>query len=171
MSDRLSTRNRFTRRLTMVGVVGAMIVGFLPLGLGVTAAGAATATGGQYVPITPVRIADTRTGSTFPNAGQTMQAGGSVTVALPSSFAGASAVALNVTATNTTGSGFFTVYPAGRTRPLASSLNYAPGANVPNFVIVPVASNSITIYNGPPGGNGRLVLRWKGGATTDLDVA
>src|ERR1035437_9926056 len=155
MSDRLSTRNRFTRRLTMVGVVGAMIVGFLPLGLGVTAAGAATATGGQYVPITPVRIADTRTGSTFPNAGQTMQAGGSVTVALPSSVAGASAVALNVTATNTTGSGFFTVYPAGGTPPLASSLNFSPGANVPNFVIVPVgASNSITIYNGPPGGDG-----------------
>jgi hypothetical protein len=139
----------------MVGVVGAMVVGFLPLGLGVTAAGAAPATGGQYVPITPVRIADTRTGSTFPNAGQTMQAGGSVTVALPSSVAGASAVALNVTATNTTGSGFFTVYPAGGTLPLASSLNFSPGANVPNFVIVPVgANNSITIYNGPPGGNG-----------------
>jgi hypothetical protein len=155
MRDGSSRRNRLTRGLTMAGVVGAMVVGFLPLGLGVTAAGAATATGGQYVPITPVRIADTRTGSTFPNAGQTMAAGGSVTVALPSSVAGASAVALNVTATNTTGSGFFTVYPAGGTLPLASSLNYAPGANVPNFVIVPVgANNSITIYNGPPGGDG-----------------
>jgi hypothetical protein len=155
MRDGSRRRNRLTRGLTMAGVVGAMVVGFLPLGLGVTAAGAATATGGQYVPITPVRIADTRTGSTFPNAGDTMAAGGSVTVALPSSVAGASAVALNVTATNTTGSGFFTVYPAGGTLPLASSLNYAPGANVPNFVIVPVgANNSITIYNGPPGGDG-----------------
>ena len=155
MRDGSSRRNRLARGLTMVGVVGAMIVGFLPLGLGVTAAGAATATGGQYVPITPVRIADTRTGSTFPNAGQTMQAGGSVTVALPSSVAGASAVALNVTATNTTGSGFFTIYPTDGTLPLASSLNFSPGANVPNFVIVPVgANNSITIYNGPPGGDG-----------------
>ncbi len=84
-----------------------------------------------------------------------MAAGGSVNVQLPASVAGAQAVALNVTATNTTGSGFLTVYPTGGSLPLASSVNYAPGANVPNFVIVPVGTgNQVTIYNGPPNGTG-----------------
>lgn len=84
-----------------------------------------------------------------------MAAGGSINVQLPASVQGASAVALNVTATDTTGSGFFTVYPTGAVLPTVSSLDYTPGANVANFVIVPVgSSNQITIYNGPPKGTG-----------------
>ncbi|TMD71527.1 MAG: hypothetical protein E6I81_10325, partial [Chloroflexi bacterium] len=54
--------------------------------------------------------------------------------------AGVSAVVMNVTATNTSSAGFFTVYPTGVTRPLASNLNWAAGVTVPNRVIVPVGS-------------------------------
>ena len=63
--------------------------------------------------------------------------------------AGVSAVVMNVTATNTSSAGFFTVYPTGVTRPLASNLNWAAGVTVPNRVIVPVGSTGkVTFYNG-----------------------
>jgi hypothetical protein len=159
MNDGMITNRGFARRLTMAAVVTAMIVGLFSLGMGVASAATpnvTTSTGGAYTALaTPTRIADTRAGSGLPNAGQTMTAGGSIVVQLPASVAGAAAVALNVTATNTTGTGFFTVYPTGGSLPVVSSLNYLPGETVPNFVIVPVGtSNQITIYNGPPKGTG-----------------
>ncbi len=48
-----------------------------------------------------------------------------------------SAVALNVTATNTTADGFLTVSPLGA-RPATSSLNWSAGETVPNAVITKV---------------------------------
>ena len=142
----------------MAAVVTAMIVGLFSLGMGVASAATpnVTSIGGAYTALaTPTRIADTRAGSGFPNAGQTMPAGGSIVVQLPASVQGTAAVALNVTATNVTGTGFFTVYPTGGALPLVSSLNFTPGTTVPNFVIVPVGTNNqVTIFNGPPNGTG-----------------
>ncbi len=51
---------------------------------------------------------------------------------------GVGSVALNVTVTNPTATGFLTVWPAGAERPLASNVNYGPFQTVPNMVIVPV---------------------------------
>ena len=48
----------------------------------------------------------------------------------------ASAVALNVTAVAAAAPGYATVYPCGAPRPIASNLNFATGATVPNAVIV-----------------------------------
>src|SRR5205085_229195 len=48
--------------------------------------------------------------------------------------AGATAVVLNVTATNTTAASFLTVWPAGEIRPTASNLNWVAGGTVPNLV-------------------------------------
>jgi hypothetical protein len=50
--------------------------------------------------------------------------------------ASATAVVLNVTATESTAAGFVTAWPAGGPRPLASTLNFAPGDNVANLVMV-----------------------------------
>ena len=47
-------------------------------------------------------------------------------------------MSLNVTVTNTAGSGFATVYPCG-SRPNVSSLNYPAGGTVANAVIVGLA--------------------------------
>ena len=159
MNDGMITNRGLARRLTMAAVVTAMIVGLFSLGMGVASAATpnvTTSTGGAYTALaTPTRIADTRAGSGFPNAGQTMAAGGSIVVQLPASVQGTAAVALNVTATNVTGTGFFTVYPTGGSLPLVSSLNFTPGTTVPNFVIVPVGTNNqVTIFNGPPNGTG-----------------
>ena len=62
--------------------------------------------------------------------------------------ANATAVVLNVTATNTTGPGFVTAYPAGQTLPLASNLNpERAGQNIPNLVTVPIgAGGQIAVY-------------------------
>jgi hypothetical protein len=57
----------------------------------------------------------------------------------------ASAVSLNVTATEPLGNGFVTVYPCGD-RPLASNLNFAAGQTVPNAVITPLGPDSILCF-------------------------
>ena len=92
-----------------------------------------------YVPVTPYRILDSRTGQGFPlrrvNAGETF------TLALPSVPAGSSAVVLNMTITNSADRGFVTVYPTGVTRPLASTLNVdAVGQTIANLATVPIGS-------------------------------
>ncbi len=82
-----------------------------------------------------------------------VQAGTSVPMnvnvqAMGSGFASqVTAVALNVTVTQTAGSGYLTVYPAGAARPLASSIDYAAGVSVPNMAIVPVGPDgTINVY-------------------------
>ncbi|MEN9506974.1 MAG: hypothetical protein RI958_2900 [Actinomycetota bacterium] len=57
------------------------------------------------------------------------------------------AVALNITATQTEGSGFVTVYPCGD-RPGTSNLNFVAKQTVPNLVIAPVSADGrICIYS------------------------
>ena len=63
---------------------------------------------------------------------------------------GALAVALNVTATRTTGSGYITVYPCG-TRPTASSLNFILGRTVANNVVAPLSADGLLcVYASTP---------------------
>jgi hypothetical protein len=99
-----------------------------------------------YTAVTPVRLLDTR------NGGSPLGAGGvrnlTVVGVTPGAPAGASAVVLNVTVTNTTAASFLTVYPTGAAQPLASSLNWAAGTTIPGLVTVPVgAGGAITMFN------------------------
>ena len=60
---------------------------------------------------------------------------------------GATAVAVNVTATDTTANGFLSVNPAA-TPPTTSDLNWMAGHTVANLVIAKLSSTgTITIYN------------------------
>lgn len=117
----------------------------------------ATPAAGVYVPVTPFRILDTRQCapcgapigpySTPFDTGTIRQlqvtGGGGV---IPSS--GVTAVVLNVTATDTTQSGFFTLYPHGAGRPNSSNVNFVAGQTVPNLVQVAVgASGQVDLYN------------------------
>lgn len=62
--------------------------------------------------------------------------------------AGASAVALNITAVTPSQPGFITVWPCDVTRPDASNLNFAVGGAVANSVIAPVgASGKVCFYS------------------------
>jgi hypothetical protein len=104
---------------------------------------------GLYNPLVPARLLDTRTGL----GGATRVApGGTVSLQVTGRgnvpATGVSAVVLNVTATNPSGSSYVTVWPDGAPRPLASSLNFVAGQTVPNRVIVAVgAGGRVDLYN------------------------
>jgi YVTN family beta-propeller protein len=95
-----------------------------------------SATASRYVAVVPGRLLDTRTDGAMPGAGSTTRVTVAGRLGVPD---GATAVALNVTATDTTAPGFVTVWPAGLDRPEASNLNVErAGQTIPNLVIVPI---------------------------------
>ncbi len=108
-------------------------------------------TGNGFHPVDPVRVLDSRPDTqvgpySSPWAFGTTRdvtVGGLLTVPI-----GADAAVLNVTATDTTGSSFLTVWPAGQTRPTASSLNWTPGVTIPNAVTGKLGTaGKISVYN------------------------
>jgi hypothetical protein len=112
----------------------------------------AGSTAGSYVPITPTRVVDTRSGSGLSSAGMTLGAGGALSFTATGAgngpSTGVTAALMNVTVTNTTAASYLTAYPEGATQPLASNLNWVPGETVANRVIVPVSSTGrVTLYN------------------------
>ncbi len=107
--------------------------------------------GGEFSALpTPTRICDTRAGSGTQCTGHPMAANSTMTVqvtGLAGVPAGATAVVINVTATNTTSAGYLTVFPSG-TPPLASNLNWGAGMTVPNLVVATLnSSGGVTVYN------------------------
>jgi hypothetical protein len=98
-------------------------------------------TGSQLVPMTPSRIADTRSGN--PVNGPVTPAQPTITInpagapGLPSvgSYHG---LVVNLTATAPTAGGWLTAYPSNATLPSASNLNFGAGQTVPNLVVVGV---------------------------------
>ena len=101
---------------------------------------------GQYIPITPVRILDTRLSHQTMGPNATLDVPVAGQGGLPAS--GISAVVLNVTVTNSTSGSYLTVYPTGVSRPLASNLNWPAGQTIPNLVEVALGSGgNVTIYN------------------------
>jgi len=109
-----------------------------------------------YNAVSPARLMDTRPGSTTidgisagggpvgPGGARTLKVSGRGGV--PAS--GIGAAVLNVTATGPTTGGFVTAHPADQARPLASTLNFAPGQTIPNLVICKVSpGGEISFYN------------------------
>ncbi len=131
--------------------------------------------GGRYVPLTPTRITDTRTG----NTPTPIPSNGTLDVQVPTNLvpAGATSVALSVTAVDATSSGFLNVYPTGATANTTSVVNFVPGAPgcttpdcvVPNLVIAQISpSGQLTIHNGPAiGGSVDVVVDLQGYFTTN----
>ena len=98
---------------------------------------------GSFLAQQPTRVADSRIGMGVARA--RLEAGQTMTLTVAGADAGA--VALNVTAVSSTATSFLTVWPAGGPRPLASSLNMAPGGTVPNALVVATTGGRITLYN------------------------
>ena len=117
----------------------------------VSATPIAGAAAGSVTPISPWRILDTR--SPTLNQGQTgpLGAGQVATVQVTDGQhvpTTAIAAILNVTATDTTASSFMTVFPADKSFPPTSNVNFGAGQTVPNAVEVGLSSSGqIKIFN------------------------
>jgi hypothetical protein len=101
-------------------------------------------TGAGFHGTVPARLLDTRAGVGAP-AGR-LAAGDVVTLPITGrSEAGipadASAIVLNVTATEPEAAGYVTVWPCDQPQPAASNLNVDGSATVPNLVIAPVSAD------------------------------
>ncbi len=114
--------------------------------------------GARYHPVVPSRLLDTREDAGGPvGQGRTRNLLVTGRGGVPAS--GASAVVLNVTVTEPTAHSHLIAYPAGRDRPLASNLNYAPGQTVPNLVIATVGQSppgEVSLFNAT--GNAHIVV-------------
>ena len=105
----------------------------------VDTAGAASAATSAYVAVSPTRVLDSRIGLGVPGrlvarSSFVLDIGGLAPVPT-----GASAVVLNVTATNPTGPGFVSAWPADKTQPTTSVINFeSPGQTIANLVTVPM---------------------------------
>ncbi len=113
-------------------------------------------TGPAYTPLSPARLLDTRpgeptidtqaagTGPLTPGTPITLQITGRGSV--PTT--GVAAVALNLTATQSTTPSYITAWPTNEPRPTASNLNTDPGQDTPNLVITKLDPNGqINLYN------------------------
>ena len=110
---------------------------------------------GRFNALVPARRFDSRINQNSNGTIVPIGQAGTFTLALVGQLPSAShwsSVLVNITATNATAGGFFTVYPAGDTLPKASNLNFTAGQTVANAVIVkvgptPAANSGITIFN------------------------
>ncbi len=119
--------------------------------------------GTSYVPMTPVRLLDTRydtplsettvdgidqgTGAFPPHGEFDLEIGGRA--GIPATIG---AAVLNVTAVTPPGTGYVTAWPFATSQPLASNLNLNPSLTIPNLVIAGVGSrtgnSAASLYNG-----------------------
>lgn len=107
---------------------------------------------GEYTPLTPVRILDTRTGNgrngVIAPLGENRSFAVQVTGRGGVAASGVSAVVMNVTVTQPTASSHLRVWPAGEDRPLVANLNFVAGQTVPNLVTVAVGANGrVNVFN------------------------
>ncbi len=123
--------------LTTVGIadVAIDVFGY------VTSDGAPSSGSGLYNTIAPTRSVDTRVplGSTFLTPLQ------SVATDTPAATAGASAVAQNITATNTAGPGWISAHP-GPTAPVVSNVNYDGAGHTRAAFAFTTVSSSDSVY-------------------------
>ncbi len=127
------------------------VVGYFMDSASPASVSAQASAGGQFVPLAPARILDTRSGNGAaaaplgPNGQLDLQVAGRGGV--PAGTV-ASAVVINLTGTNTTAPGFLTAWPTGGARQTTSNLNFVDGQSVPNLAVVPLGTNGqISIYN------------------------
>ncbi|MCU1549298.1 MAG: hypothetical protein JWO29_2249 [Arthrobacter sp.] len=106
--------------------------------------GGEPASPGAFKPLAPSRFLDTRGSARVgPGGSVSFQVAG--VGAVPGA---ATAVVMNVTATEPSSFGYVTAHPSGAVKPNASNLNYAAGQTVPNLVVVPLGPDlKVTLSN------------------------
>jgi hypothetical protein len=153
-------------------VAGSALAGVATVGLGmapfaVPSAYAALGAGGEYHPVLPTRVLDTRIAASQAtgtkgfgdaNAFNVKLIGatgiGNPTVVIPN--ADVLAVVANISVTGADRGGYLTAYPSNITRPDASNVNFKAGESVPNLAILrPGTDGNVRIaLNGDSAGSG-----------------
>jgi len=155
MSDASSARERGSlprRDLLVKGGAAAAAAAVGATMIGASPAGAATLIP-VLLPITPVRLYDSREASGPLYAGQTRDLVGEQTEAL--------AFLLNVTITETVSSGFLSVFSADDTWPGTSTVNWsAPGQTIANtaYTLIRLADSGVSAYVGGPASSTQFIL-------------
>ena len=140
------------KRLVVVATLGVATAGVLPPTLPTSPAVSADGmgAGGEFHPLTPERIHDTRKGINDlvrPGKKATSTSGSSYTVKIagaggvPADPADVLAVVLNVTVADPEARGNLGISPSGSAAGTSSLVNFLPGRNVPNLAIVGVGSD------------------------------
>ena len=126
---------------------------------------------GQYRPMTSLRILDTRYGI----GGIASPLGQQATINIPVvgrgdvPAGGVAAVVMNATVTQSTASGYITVYPTGSARPSTSAVNFQTGQTVANLVEMPVGTGGdVTVFNYQ--GSVHVILDVVGWVASDTSV-
>jgi hypothetical protein len=114
-----------------------------------------------FYSLTPCRVLDTRDPS-GPWGGPALSAGAEriftmvARCGIPSS---ARSVSLNVTVTQPTDYGYFSLYPGGTPLPLVSTINYAPGQTRANNAIAPLGGGgTLAVFCGQASGTAQLII-------------
>jgi hypothetical protein len=111
--------------------------------------------GGRVTTITPERIVDSRAG--LATDGRPLGQFETRTVGIAGRGSipwNATAVIANVTAADTTAWGYLSVWPSGAAQPASSNVNFLPGQNVPNLVMIKLGTGGgLSLFNGPGSAN------------------
>jgi hypothetical protein len=175
-SRRHSTRSRL-RSLAVVaiaalvgGAVSVPVTGELAT-VGVAAQADTLGAGGEYHPLTPARIYDSRPASPVnearpgPKPATPSQPTFDISLlgvgGIPASAADVLAVVVNITVTEPTAGGWLNAYGSGAGAGLASIVNFSAGQTVPNLAIVrPGANGALTIrlFTQNPSANAHVIV-------------
>jgi PKD-like domain len=112
---------------------------------------------GFFYTVTPCRQLDTRSGSPISPGGTLAVALTGAPCGIPSS---ATSVSANAVVTQETAMGHLTIYPADKTQPLSSTINFNAGQTRANNAILSLSSDGtggVNIYNGS-GGTTHVVI-------------
>jgi plastocyanin len=111
--------------------------------------------------LSPCRVVDTRDPA-GPYGGPALQAGAARVFVITGQCgvpAGARSVAFNVTVLQPTAPGYITLYPAGASLPLASTLNYREGQIRANNAAAPLgAGGALAVFCGQGAGSTHLIV-------------
>jgi Concanavalin A-like lectin/glucanases superfamily len=130
-----------------------------------------------FVPVTPVRIMDTRstskigpvTGPVGAGSTTTVPIDGNTTASLPAT--GISAVAVSVTVTDQTTAGNLAAYPGDTPLPATSTVNFTSSGTATNNAIVPVGPDGDIAINNESSGTAQLIVDLTGYFTTNTAAA
>jgi hypothetical protein len=134
--------------LGLVGLLPGLVGAEAPQVVATAAGQAAAPT--SFVPVTPFRILDTRTGigtggvTTPVGAGQTIELQVAGVGTIPGDAIG---VVLNLTGTGTTEATWVAAWPAGTERQVTSVLNLSPGIDAPNMITALLGDGKLSLYN------------------------